>query len=85
MNAKMEKAATDIKKMDSLMYAIESSYLDEDVKGFDFKRYDRFVSSFYLLWDCINQVRDDIDEIIGDETVVNAIYAVNDVNRQKNS
>lgn len=41
------------------------------------------VHAFYALWDCIKQVQNDLEILAGDEMVVDAIYAVNDVKRKK--
>lgn len=36
-------------------------------------------SAFYALWDAVRKVVDDLEKLDGDESVVDAIYAVNDV------
>ena len=84
MNKNIERAALDISKVDSLMYIIENSCLDLEVMPDSRKRYEYGVGAFYALWDAIRKVSDDIEKLSGDEMVVDAIYAVNDVNRQKN-
>ena len=84
MNAKLEKAMYDIEKVDALMYAIENSYLDLEVPSHEAAKLDGLVSAFYALWDEISQVAADINDVIEEGKVVDAIYAVNDVRRAKN-
>lgn len=83
MNANIEKAIFDIEKVNGLMYAIENSCLDLQVEPESQKQFNHGVGAFYALWDAINKVSEDIEKLSGDEMVVDAIYAVNDVNRQK--
>lgn len=83
MNRNLEKAKFDIEKVDSLMYAIENTYLSIDTLPEEREKADRAVNAFYALWDAIRAVEDDIDRLQGDDVVVDAIYAVNDVIRIK--
>lgn len=83
MNRNLEKAVFDIEKVDALMYAIESSFLDIEVMPEEREKADKAAFAFYTLWDSIRTVAGDIDRLAGDESVVDAIYAVNDVSRKK--
>lgn len=83
MNVNLEKAILDLDKVDALMYAIENSFLDLEVLPESKVKFDRGTSAFYALWDAIHKVSDDLDKLAGDETVIDAVYAVNDVRRKK--
>lgn len=82
MNRNINKALFDIEKVNAIMYAIESAYLTIEVVPEELEKADKAVYSFYALWDCIRAVQEDLERIQGDESVVDAIYAVNDVNRR---
>lgn len=77
LNKNLENAMYDIEKVDGLMYAIETSFLDIEVKDHEFKRAEAGINTFYALWDAVKKVRKDIDKLKDDEKVVDAIYAVN--------
>lgn len=83
MNRNLEKARFDIEKVDAIMSAMESAYLTIEVVPEERGRADQATNAFYALWDAIRLVADDIDRLCGDESVVDAIYAVNDVERRK--
>ena len=83
MNKNICKAMQDIEKVDAIMFAIENTYLDIEVVPVEAAKADRAVNAFYALWDAVNQVKEDIERISGDETVIDTIYAVNDVCRRK--
>lgn len=83
MNKNLDNAILDIAKVEALMYAIEAAFLTIDVAPDQLKKADRAVNAFYALWDEIDKVSEDIDLLFGDETVVDAIYAVNDVKRHR--
>lgn len=85
MNKHLDKAILDIDKVDALMYAFEHTFLDFTCLGEEQKKYDRGTAAFYALWDAINTVAQDLEKLAGDELVVDAIYAVNDVQRVKSS
>ena len=85
MNKNLDKALLDIEKVNALMYAIESAYLTIEVIPEELERADKATHAFYALWDCIRTLQIDIELLQGDETVVDAIYAVNDVERRKSS
>lgn len=61
MNKEVSKARDDINKVDALMFAIENTYLDYTVVPEERERYNRGAEVFYLLWDVIKQVSDDIE------------------------
>lgn len=83
MNANIEKAIFDLDKVDALMYAIENSCLDLEVMPGSMEKFNRGTGAFYALWDAIHKVAEDLDRLAGDETVIDAVYAVNDVKRRK--
>ena len=85
MNAKIQKAIFDIDKVDALMFAIEGSCLSLEVSPESMRQYDRGTGAFYALWDAIRKVADDLDELAADETVIDVVYAVNDVKRRASS
>lgn len=82
MNANLIKAIDDLSKVDALMYAIENTFLDIEVIPEDFEKYDKGTSAFYALWDAIKKVSDDLDALAADKTVIDAIFAVNQVERK---
>ena len=81
MNKKLDNALLDIAKVNSLMFAIEAAFLDINVEPEQLEKADHAINAFYALWDEIHKVEEDIDLLAGDEMVVDAIYAVNDVRR----
>lgn len=81
MNKNLEKAIYDIQKADALMFAIETAYLNIEVEPGELERANRAENAFYALWDVIKIAADDLDRLADDQTVVDAIYAVNDVKR----
>lgn len=83
MNRNFEKAIYDIEKVEDLMYAIESIYLSTEVMPKELGKADKAVNTFYALWDEINNVTEALEKLVGDEKVVDAIYAVNDVNLRR--
>lgn len=62
MNKKLIDAIFDIEKAESLMYAIENTYLDLDVVEEEIERKKRGVAAFYALWDCITQAKADLEK-----------------------
>ena len=83
MNKNIERAVSDINKVEALMFAIENSCLDLEVIPQSKTKYEQGVGVFYALWDAIRKVETDLERLSGDEMVVDAIYAVNDVKRRK--
>lgn len=63
MNKELSKVRDDINKIDALMFAIENTYLDYTVVPEERERYNRGADAFYLLWDAIKQVSDDIETL----------------------
>ena len=82
MNQKLNKAVRDIEKVDALMYAIETSYLNIEFIPEEKEKVDRGVNAFYALWDAIKKVSEDLNALIEDESLIDVIYAVNDVRRK---
>lgn len=82
MNTNLTKALDDLYKVEALMYAIERSCLDSSVMPESQQKFNYGTGAFYALWDAIRKVGEDLDLLAGDETVVDAIYAVNDAKRQ---
>ena len=76
MNMNLMNAIDRAQKADSLMYAIETSYLNLDVVPEEQERMDRGASAFYLLWDIIKGIGDDLQKLQGDELVFDAVSAV---------
>ena len=62
VNKKLIDAKFDIEKADALMYAIETTYLNIDVKPEEEERRDKGVYAFYALWDIIKKVSKELDE-----------------------
>lgn len=85
MNKNLSKALFDIEKVNAIMYAIETTYLTIEVVPEELEKADKAVNAFYALKDSIKAVQNDLETLSGDETVVDAIYAVNDVRRKKRS
>lgn len=65
---------------DSLMYSLETALLDELETENGVKR---ARDLFYIVWDILNQIEADLDELNGHIAVCNAVYAVNYVNDLK--
>lgn len=66
MNLNLNKVIDDIAKVDAIMYAIETTYLEIDVVPEARKQHSRGVSAFYVLWDAIHQVEKDLNVMSGD-------------------
>lgn len=73
MNMHVEKALDDLGKVDAMMYAIENSYLSIEVIPTERERAERAESAFYVLWDLIRAVKEDVTNVQGDQFVVEAI------------
>ena len=78
MNRNLNEAILDIAKADALMYAIENTYLDADDDQNDKEFRNRKAGAFYAVWDSIHKVEEDLDNLSGYCTVVDAIRAVNE-------
>ena len=66
MNLNPNKLIDDIAKVDAIMYAIETTYLEIDVVPEARKQHSRAVSAFYVLWDAIHQVEKDLNTMSDD-------------------
>lgn len=75
MNKYLDEAILDIAKVDAIMYAIDQTYM-EDTES-------RRQYLFYAMWDAVQRVRENLDRLAEDQKVVDAIYAVNDVRKQR--
>lgn len=82
MNKNLSNARLGIEKVEGIMYAIESTYLTIDVVPEQLDKADKAVNTFYALWDCIRNVKDDLEKLSGDERVVDVIRAVNEERRK---
>ena len=83
MNTVLNEALLDIEKAKAVMYACEKAYLDIEVEPEERERADFAISMFYVLKDIIEGLSDKLDQLDGDCRVVDAIYAANDVRREK--
>lgn len=72
MNRNLNEVIDDIAKVDAIMYAIETTYLDIDAVPEERKLHSRGVSAFYVLWDAIHKVEDDINKLSCDRTADNS-------------
>ena len=83
MNTVLNEALLDIEKAKAVMYAYEKAYMDIEVEPEDREKADYAISMFYVLKDIIEGLSDKLDRLDGDCRVVDAIYAANDVRREK--
>lgn len=81
MNKNLTSAMEGIEKIDAMMYAFENCYLDYNVAPEDRERANRGVNAFYALWDAVKMLHGHLDNIVGDQKVVDVVYAVNNVRR----
>jgi hypothetical protein len=82
MNAKLMKAMFDLEKVDALMHSAEA-YLMIEVPPENREMIDRGGYIFYAIWDAIQKVSEDLEQLSGDCLVVDAIYAAEDVRRRR--
>jgi hypothetical protein len=82
MNSNLNEAIFDTAKVNALMYAYERTFLDMEFLPEDMEKADMGVNAFYAIWDMVHKIAEDLDRLAGDSTVVDAIYAVNDVQRR---
>lgn len=69
---------------ESLMYALETALVDEwETEEAAERSIKRARDLFYIVWDSLNQIENDLDELNGHIKVCNAVYAVNRVNEMK--
>ena len=78
----LESVIQKLDQLDSLMYSVEGALIDaaEEIIGSETKRLHNL---FYLLWEQLQQVTKDVEEVNGNIEVCNAIYAVNHVEEMK--
>ena len=82
MNQNLIEAMTSIERARALLFAYEKVFLDLDVEPESLERADMAVSTFYAIWEAVDQAANHLDLLDGDCRVVDAIYAVNDVRRR---
>ena len=75
MNAHFDAAVDRITTANAILYAIDETFL-EDADS-------KFQRLFYAAWDAIKSADSEFELLAGDQLVVDAIYAVNDVRRRK--
>ena len=75
MNAHFDNATEHIGKASAILYAIDAAFM-EDADS----KLQRLV---YAVWDAVKTADAELELLAGDKLVVDAIYAVNDVRRQK--
>ena len=76
MNRNLEKAIDKMEKADAILFAIEKAYLDFEFMPEELERANRGVNAFYALWDIIKGAATDLEELAGDEEVVDVLRAV---------
>ncbi len=79
MNKNLFNAISDNEKVDALMYAIESTYLDIEIVPEEFEKVNRAINAFYALWDAIHKVAEDLEKLAEDARVVDVIAAAEKV------
>lgn len=81
MNKNLSSAMEGIKKIDAMMYAFENCYLDLEVVPEEREVANRGAYAFYALWDEVKMLHGQLENLIGDQKVVDVVYAVNNVRR----
>ncbi len=79
MNKYLDEAILDVAKAEAIMYAYESAVLGEDLSNDETAR--RAEAMFFAIRDNVRRAAEDLDRLADDLAVVDAIYAVNDVQR----
>lgn len=82
MNKNLSRAIDGVEKADAILFAIEKAYLDFEFVPEGMERANRGVNAFYALWDIVKDVASELDELAGDEEVVNVIKAIRGENRK---
>ncbi len=72
-----------IEQINSIAYALEGAMIEAEGHGPDDKEAKQMRNLFYALFDQLEQLQKDADELHGHITVCNAIFAVNHVNELK--
>lgn len=75
MNIHLDKAHDIAAQLDAILYAIDKTYM-EDADS-------RLQYLHQTLRDLATQLTGELEALSGDQRIVSAIYAVNDVRRQK--
>ena len=75
MNTHFDSAVDQIARASAILYAIDAAFM-EDADS----KLQRLV---YAVWDAVKTADAELELLAGDKLVVDAIYAVNDVRRQK--
>ena len=78
MNKNLIKAIRGAEQIDAMMFAFENTYLDVEVSPEHMERANRGVCAFYALWDAVESLRIHLDNLAGDEKVVNVIRAAHE-------
>lgn len=76
MNKNLVRAIDKVEKADAISFAIEKAYLDYEFLPEELERANRGVNAFYALWDIIKGIAIDLEELAGDEEVVDVLKAV---------
>jgi hypothetical protein len=85
MNKNLNEAIVDIGKVDSMLYAIEKTYLEVGCESAGKEMETRRVYAFYALWDAVRKVADDLERLAEDRSVVDVIQAVDEVRRNRDA
>ncbi len=83
MNQNLSEAIQKVQTAQALMNAYEGMYLDLEVAPEERERADMAICTFYAIWDYIKGVEEALNALEGDCRVVDAIYAAEDVRRQR--
>ncbi len=76
MNRNLERAIDDLKKVEALMLAYETTYLDVEPGEDNFELNENRQYAFYALWDAIRKVGDDLDRLAADTRIVDVVQAI---------
>lgn len=82
MNQNLIEAITSVERARALLFAYEKVFLDLNVEPECQKLADMAISTFYAIWEAVDQVSEYLELLDGDCRVVDAIYAVNDVRQR---
>lgn len=76
MNNNLDKAVAGVEKADSIMYAIENTYLESMVETGTVEKTNRAINMFYVLWDAINSIKESLEKLEGDERVIDVVRCI---------
>lgn len=85
MNQNLIEAITSVERARALLFAYEKVSLDLNVEPECRELADMAISTFYAIWEAVDQVSEYLELLDGDCRVVDAIYAVNDVRRRSST